>query len=63
MTEPRDPGLIDPLQRRIYRAAELVRQHPPVLRHPNKQVLYAIACPAGTVHGVLWHLGDAPRRH
>ena len=50
MTEPRDPGVIDPLQRRIYPAAELVRQHPPVLRHPNKQVLYAIACPAGTVH-------------
>ena len=49
MTEPRDPGVIDPLQRRIYPAAELVRQHPPVLRHPNKQVLYAIACPAGTV--------------
>jgi len=50
MTEPRDPGVIDPLQRRIYPAAELVRQHPPVLRHQNKQVLFAIACPAGTVH-------------
>ena len=41
MTEPRDPGLIDPLQRRTYAAAELVRQHPPVLRHQNKQVLFA----------------------
>jgi poly(ADP-ribose)glycohydrolase PARG len=40
----------EPLLRRTYPAAELVRQHPPVLRHENKQVLFAIACPAGAVH-------------
>src|SRR3954451_11599445 len=50
MTEPRDPSVIEPLQRRSYAAAQLVRQHPPVLRHENKQLLFAIACPAGTVH-------------
>ena len=31
-------------------AAELVRQHPPLLRNENKQVLFAIASPAGAVH-------------
>jgi hypothetical protein len=50
MIQPPDPSFIEPLQRRTYPAAELVRQHPPVLRHENKQVLFAIACPAGTVH-------------
>src|SRR3954452_20853729 len=50
MTERRDPSVIEPLQRRSYPAAQLVRQHPPVLRHENKQLLFAIACPTGTVH-------------
>ena len=50
MTEPRDPAVPEPLQRRTYRAAELMRQHPGVLRNENKQVLFAIACPAGAVH-------------
>ncbi|HET7168738.1 MAG TPA: hypothetical protein VFI69_06005 [Candidatus Limnocylindrales bacterium] len=50
MAEPRDPLVPEPLQRRSYPAAELVRQHPPVLRHENKQALFAIACPAGAVH-------------
>lgn len=27
-----------------------MRQHPPVLRNENKQVLFAIACPVGAVH-------------
>ena len=27
-----------------------MRQHPAVLRNENKQVLFAIACPAGAVH-------------
>ena len=40
----------EPLQRRTYEAAELVRRHPPVLRHENKQVLFAIARPGGAVH-------------
>ena len=50
MSEPRDPAVPEPLQRRTYTAAELIRQHPPVLRNENKQVLFAIACPAGAVH-------------
>lgn len=50
MVEPRDPLLPEPLQRRTYPAAELVRQHPPLLRNKNKQVLFGIASPAGAVH-------------
>jgi hypothetical protein len=50
MAEPRDPVVPEPIQRRTYTAAELVRQHPPVLRNENKQLLFAIACPPGTVH-------------
>lgn len=50
MAEPRDPLAPEPLQRRTYPAAELVRRHPPVLRNENKQLLFAIACPPGTVH-------------
>lgn len=56
MTERRDPAIAEPLQRRTYEAAALVRQHPAVLRNENKQVLYAIACPTGAVHsGTLEH--------
>jgi hypothetical protein len=50
MTEPQDLSSPEPLQRRAYLAGELVRRHPPVLRNPNKQLLFAIACPPGTVH-------------
>jgi hypothetical protein len=50
MIEPRDPAIAEPLQRRTYQAADLMRQHPPVLRNENKQLLFAIACPAGTAH-------------
>jgi poly(ADP-ribose)glycohydrolase PARG len=50
MTEPRDPAVPEPLQRRTYVAAELMRRHPAVLRNENKQVLFAIACPAGAAH-------------
>ncbi len=50
MTEPRDLSIPEPLQRRAYRAADLVRRHPPVLRNENKQLLFEIACPPGTVH-------------
>jgi hypothetical protein len=42
--------MVEPLQRRTYPAAKLVRQHPPVLRNTNKQVLFGIACPLGAVH-------------
>ncbi len=50
MTEPRESSVLEPLQRRTYPAAELVRQHPAVLRNENKQVFFSIACPPGAVH-------------
>jgi hypothetical protein len=50
MTERRDPAIAEPLQRRTYETAALVRQHPAVLRNENKQVLYAMACPPAAVH-------------
>ena len=50
MTGPPDARQPAPLQRRTYDAARLVRMHPPVLRHPNKQLLFAIGSPPGTVH-------------
>jgi hypothetical protein len=40
----------EPLQRRAYDAAALVRQRPPVLRHENKQLLFRIAAPPTAVH-------------
>ena len=40
MIEPRDPAIAEPLQRRTYQAAELMRRHRPVLRHDNKLVLF-----------------------
>jgi Poly (ADP-ribose) glycohydrolase (PARG), Macro domain fold len=45
-----DHFAIEPLQRRSYEAAQLRRQHPPVLRNENKRVLFDIASPTGTVH-------------
>ncbi len=50
MAGPRDPLVFEPLQRRAYEAAELMRRHPPVLRNENKQVVFAIGCPVGAVH-------------
>lgn len=49
MTLSNDPAIPEPLQRRTYQAVELMRRHPPVLRNANKQVVFAIACPAGAV--------------
>ncbi len=50
MSEPRDPAVPEPLQRRTYPAAKLMRRHPGVLRNENKQVIFAIGCPVGAVH-------------
>ncbi len=49
MTSP-EPSPV-PLERRHYDAFMLMRRHPPVLRNENKQVVYRIACPDGTVAG------------
>jgi hypothetical protein len=44
-----DPAPL-PLQRDTFPAHRLMTEHPPVLRDPNKQVVFGVACPAGTVH-------------
>ncbi len=38
------------MQRLIYKAEALAREHPPRLQNRNKQVAYEIACPAGSLH-------------
>lgn len=43
-----DPTLIC---RRSWDADELVRRWPPKFSHPNKKILYDLACPSGTRHG------------
>jgi hypothetical protein len=40
----------EPMERRDYEAATLMRQHPPVLRNENKQQLFWIACPPDAIH-------------
>jgi hypothetical protein len=45
------PVAPEPLERREYDGATLMRRHPPVLRNPNKQVVYEIACPDRTAGG------------
>jgi hypothetical protein len=37
----------EPLERLTFNAAELMAEHPPVLRHTNKLVVFKIACPDG----------------
>jgi len=41
----------EPLSRRVFQARELMERYPPRWSHPNKQVVYRLACPPGTVHG------------
>ena len=43
----------EPLDRGEFDAATLMRQHPPVLRNPNKLVAFRVACPDGTAGGHL----------
>src|SRR4051812_8674061 len=44
-----NPG--QPLYRRTFDAAALLREHPPQVRHPHKAALLEIAYPAGSVPG------------
>ena len=39
-----------PIERLDFDAAELMKEHPPAWRNSNKQVVYGIACPPGSVH-------------
>ncbi len=38
------------LLRREYEPAVLLYEHPPVLRHPHKRLMFELACPPGAVH-------------
>ena len=55
------------MERRVFEADRLMSEHPPVLRHPNKRVVYEIACPPGCVHGgrltyTRWRAMPLPER-
>jgi hypothetical protein len=41
---------VTPIERLDFDAAELINEHPPAWRNSNKQVVYEIACPPGSVH-------------
>ncbi len=45
----------EPLDRGEFDASPLMRQHPPVLHSPNKQVVFRIACPDGTAGGHVYY--------
>lgn len=42
--------LIEPLQRASFNAGQLMAEHPPKLRDPNKRVVLEVACPPGSIH-------------
>jgi hypothetical protein len=44
------PGEPKPFERRSYEAGELLKRYPPFMQHPNKKVLYSMACPRDAVH-------------
>jgi hypothetical protein len=51
--------------RRTWEASELVRRWPPQFSHPNKRLVYELACPADTSHaGTIeysrWTAGELP---
>ena len=46
----------EPIVRRDFVSAELMAGYRPAWGHPNKRVVYEIACPLGAVHGGnLWY--------
>lgn len=55
----------DPIERLTFNAADLMAEHPPVLRHTNKLVVYNIGCPegcehAGTIGFTRWRAMELP---
>jgi hypothetical protein len=42
---------VEPMERRVFRARELMDEHPPVLRDANKLAVFKIACPPRSTHG------------
>ena len=51
MSDRAKHGGMEPLERDDFFAGELMSAHPPIWRHPNKQVVFDIACPPGATHG------------
>ena len=53
-SNPREEKLLanqpGPIDRRTFDAQQLMDTHPPIWRDRNKQVVFAIACPPGSVH-------------
>ncbi len=45
---PMDRSSPAPIERRTYDAAVLMESHPPILRDPNKRIVFDIACPPGS---------------
>lgn len=43
-------GMLECLFRRRYDPAQLLAAHPPRLRHPHKQLVFELACPAHATH-------------
>jgi hypothetical protein len=54
-------GVMELVLRRDFEAGELVRQHPPRLRHPHKQLVFELCRGAetrGPIHVTRWRAGD-----
>jgi hypothetical protein len=47
---PLSRPLFEPIERRTYLAADLMRRHPPAVHDPQKAVILSIAAPADAVH-------------
>ena len=50
MSDRARQGGMEPLERDDFVAGELMSAHPPIWRHPNKQVVFDIACPPGATN-------------
>jgi hypothetical protein len=40
----------EPIERQQFETERLMDEHPPVWRHPKKQIVFAIACPPDAQH-------------
>jgi hypothetical protein len=57
----------EPLERLTFDTLRLMKDYPPVLRHPNKRIIFDIACPkdgscAGEIGYTRWHSFELPER-
>lgn len=51
--------MLECLLRRRYDPAELLAAHPPRIRHPHKQLVFELACPARATHAGATRLQEA----